>query len=168
MIIRFSAAIKESSHKSIFQANLVKLFLWKFLTFLDNISICQAVSSQPTNCLAGNFLFLVVAEAHWLMHETRNHQSGSCVWPDQLSVTKTKDRNFRISTKIFDLWLSLFTQFYPRDVDISCNDNFFWYVRTSTIRPASYGVTRCTEFTTIEKLPIKPWSIDLDRRKPKW
>ena len=57
MIIRFSAAITESSHKSIFQANLVKLFLWKFLTFLHNISICQAVSSQPTECLAGKFYF---------------------------------------------------------------------------------------------------------------
>ena len=64
MIIRFSAAITGPSHKSIFQANLVKLFLWKFLTFLDNISICQAVSSQPTNCLAGNFLLLLLAEAH--------------------------------------------------------------------------------------------------------
>ena len=91
MIFRFSCTIIEPSHKSIFQANLVKLFLWKFLTFSDNISICQAVSSQPTNCLAGNFLFLVLAEAHWLMHETRNHQR-SCGWPDQLSVTKTKDR----------------------------------------------------------------------------
>ena len=52
MIIRFSCTIIEPSHKSIFQANLVKLFLWKFLTFLEDISICQAVSSQPTECLA--------------------------------------------------------------------------------------------------------------------
>ena len=57
MIIRFSAAITGPSHKSIFQANLVKLFLWKFLTFLDNISICQAVSSLPTKYLVEIFYF---------------------------------------------------------------------------------------------------------------
>ena len=54
MIIRFPRVIY---HKSIFQANLVKLFLWKFLTFLDNISICQAVSSLPTKYLLEIFYF---------------------------------------------------------------------------------------------------------------
>ena len=102
MIIRFPRVIY---HKSIFQANLVKLFLWKFLTFLDNISICQAVSLQPTEFLLEIFYFWCGGSvAVWLTEWCMKPETTNVHVDDQTSSRWPKPKTEFLGTPLLTLF----------------------------------------------------------------
>ena len=123
--------------------------LWEFLANIANYMRCNTFKSA--------FWEIVLAwwtRVFWIV------ASWSC--------TKTKDGKFRTSAKTFNIWLSLIAQFHSTDLDISCNDDRFRYVRTFMIRPASNIIIFWADFTTFENLHPKPWSLDLNSRVRKF
>ena len=100
----------------------MKLFLWKFPTFLHNISICQTVSSQPTECLGGKFYFFSKEWCGWCMKpettnvswvarllpalndQRRDFWEVSCLYL-AINQTQGKGRGWRL-LQVMDCWLA--------------------------------------------------------------